>query len=44
MRNPGQFAALSPLGLDEILQQFLGEDTAGSQIVVVCFQSIQGIL
>ena len=41
MRNGCHLAALFPLGLDEVLQQNLGEDTTGSQISVIGFQSVQ---
>ena len=39
-----ELCALCTLGLNEVAQQFLGEDTAYGQVIVVSFQGIQSIL
>ena len=44
MGNGCDPAALGTLGGDEVAQQLLGEDTAGGQVVVIGFQSIQSLL
>ena len=41
MRNLRKLGALGALGLDEVLEQLLGEHTAGGQGVVVGPQGIQ---
>ena len=41
MGNLAELSAFGALGLDEVLQQDFGEDTAGGEVIVVSLQSIQ---
>ena len=41
MGDLGELCALCTLGLNKVLQQFLGEYTTGGEVVMISFQSIQ---
>ena len=40
MGNGSQFPDFCPFGLDKVFQQFFGENTACSQVAMICLQSV----